>query len=1060
MSTFKRYQCWHHERIGEVINKEAIAVDIADFMATHTPLGQIRRVQAGDGQELSETTLLEDLIRGAQNDRHIFTVIQGIPGTGKSHLIRWLYERYQRERGELETVLLIERAQNSLLGTLRQIIAKLDIVSDSLQQQIDKLRGAADSLSARALKDNLLDQLRIATYEYEESSKGQIRRNIEHFLLDPNIRTFLKRDGGPLDRIASFLTKGRQREESSDRPEFQADDFQIESALLRSLQTHGYAEARTLAEALDLRPNLRDDLAAYLNRLLDYAIGHTVALSADDLRQTFNELRRELRRQGKGLALFIEDITAFTGIDQGLIDVLATQHTGEANREFCRMTSVIGITDDYYQSRFPDNLRQRITDLLTLDYSVGDKKAAGLLHSPTAAAHLSARYLNAMRSTQAEIKLWFEDGAQEERIPNHCTDCPHRETCHAAFGAVNIAPPDSPPVEVGLYPFNQQALWNMYQRLDETLFARTPRSLLYQVLYDVLQAHGPKVLAGSFPPAPKEFAPGIPERNLPALAEPVQQRSLRSQAGSDESRVQSLILFWGDRTITIRREGGVQTVGNLTPQVFQAFDIKPIEGLESGSSSIPEPTRTSVEVPETKNDRTELPPNPRPEPEPVTGTKYDADIERWRTGGKLEQYEDLRRFLITFIEHAIDWGLHGVPAGMVDERIKPGRFEIEGQSGRASGDRLVFQRSNELAYVLQALADLQTYGTNIRPDILGAHMVTLNSWLRANEQRIINFVLQPSADQPSPMKLVELLLLDCLLIDMLSGNLRSTSTTPVDLLKTIIKHAAVEISNRPSTEQDWSLLIQRAGETHSREWVNLLRNIRSSRARSCRSQLLKQLNQPQGTSSSIHFLDAATALDILSRLNKRDWILREIPSIDERATAIWKDASTVYTQIAERLDDVLSAEISYQAAKLQELKEKLGEDTADTVMKEVDAFLNTLKDNNIPYTLKEAPGKGKLLHETIQFINTTCEEKGRKERAVRISASERYMQLLHGFVTYLNEVNELAGKINTQQKQTISQLQANNSAMQLEKNTLAKYDEILTLLNSLTASAQPQEVHQ
>lgn len=57
MSDFTRYQCWQRERVGEVINKEAIAIDIADFMATHAPLGQIRDVRAGGGHEPSEADL-------------------------------------------------------------------------------------------------------------------------------------------------------------------------------------------------------------------------------------------------------------------------------------------------------------------------------------------------------------------------------------------------------------------------------------------------------------------------------------------------------------------------------------------------------------------------------------------------------------------------------------------------------------------------------------------------------------------------------------------------------------------------------------------------------------------------------------------------------------------------------------------------------------------------------------------------------------------------------------------------------------------------------------------
>ena len=39
--TFECYQCWKDERIGQVINKEAVSIEKADFLATHAPLNSI-----------------------------------------------------------------------------------------------------------------------------------------------------------------------------------------------------------------------------------------------------------------------------------------------------------------------------------------------------------------------------------------------------------------------------------------------------------------------------------------------------------------------------------------------------------------------------------------------------------------------------------------------------------------------------------------------------------------------------------------------------------------------------------------------------------------------------------------------------------------------------------------------------------------------------------------------------------------------------------------------------------------------------------------------------------
>src|SRR5688500_3270154 len=87
--------CWIPERISQVINKEAVSVDRANFLATHAPLSHIKYERSPHAiTDTSEEALLNELRTYAIENRHAFTVIQGIPGTGKSHLIRWLKERY------------------------------------------------------------------------------------------------------------------------------------------------------------------------------------------------------------------------------------------------------------------------------------------------------------------------------------------------------------------------------------------------------------------------------------------------------------------------------------------------------------------------------------------------------------------------------------------------------------------------------------------------------------------------------------------------------------------------------------------------------------------------------------------------------------------------------------------------------------------------------------------------------------------------------------------------------------------------------------------------------
>lgn len=51
-------------------------------------------------------------------------------------------------------------------------------------------------------------------------------------------------------------------------------------------------------------------------------------LEPGDFEQVFVEIRKEIKRQGKNLTLLIEDVTAFTGVNVALLNVLTTEHTG------------------------------------------------------------------------------------------------------------------------------------------------------------------------------------------------------------------------------------------------------------------------------------------------------------------------------------------------------------------------------------------------------------------------------------------------------------------------------------------------------------------------------------------------------------------------------------------------------------------------------------------------------------------------------------------------------------------------------------------------------------
>jgi hypothetical protein len=81
--------CWTEERAHAVLRSVALANDEAEFLAVHQPIRDFQvSTTTGRSIEASDEALLADL--SDPETRYAFCVVEGEPGAGKSHLIRWL----------------------------------------------------------------------------------------------------------------------------------------------------------------------------------------------------------------------------------------------------------------------------------------------------------------------------------------------------------------------------------------------------------------------------------------------------------------------------------------------------------------------------------------------------------------------------------------------------------------------------------------------------------------------------------------------------------------------------------------------------------------------------------------------------------------------------------------------------------------------------------------------------------------------------------------------------------------------------------------------------------
>src|SRR5690348_3814795 len=85
--------CWSSEAAeGAIPTIAPMSIELEPyFVATHAPI----ELHDREGATLTEGELYERLF--ARERRNVFAVVRGEPGSGKSHLIRWLHLRCMQD---------------------------------------------------------------------------------------------------------------------------------------------------------------------------------------------------------------------------------------------------------------------------------------------------------------------------------------------------------------------------------------------------------------------------------------------------------------------------------------------------------------------------------------------------------------------------------------------------------------------------------------------------------------------------------------------------------------------------------------------------------------------------------------------------------------------------------------------------------------------------------------------------------------------------------------------------------------------------------------------------
>ncbi|UWE03391.1 hypothetical protein [Laceyella sacchari] len=1015
------------QRLRDVYHFDATNVKSEYFLLTHKPFRKIELVtpymSADEKVVVNENEFLQNYLL-QERERHKFIVVSGDNGSGKSHFIRWLKEMYLKNVSpEEDAIIFIARAQSTLRATLEQIIHAEVLQDHQMAEKLQSLIEANEHLGKENLKNNILHQFAIAVKEDNEETSLQVKlkktekRRLYDFLVSIETQTLLMREDGPIDRIYKKLASEATNEVMTEvTPRFLPEDFYVtveqakairESEASRKVQ-HFVEDimepsSRNSQEVHEVLQK-RETYANYLNQFLDIVVQRCTQLRGTDLKDVLMTLRKELKKQGKNLTLFIEDITAFTGIDKALVEALIAEHEGtEVNNELCRIVSIIGITNSYFHSSFPDNLKNRISYELKMDQSA--------LGTEDDVVELAARYINTIYLDEKEIELWNARGADVNEIPTARLYNEHLSwaSCQTEEGYV-----------LPLFPFNEKAIYQLFMMHG----VRTPREFLNQVLipYMMRFLQDPS----SFPPAISEFRRR--KLNVPIMDNISDEGTLNRLTGSQAEKYQSLLCIWGNQTLESIIKEGKQWIGGLEDQVFVSFGLTPLQEMISKDKTItanhanntkanPE---NSIPTPKEGKNQPSLNNNTSPSvPDEVSKRQQEfkqirEELLDWMDGQPLVN-DVYRERLIDVIRDTISWEAEGVPVHIVDEVLTKNRVEIEGQaiSTKTKIHTLTFYRSPKLRYALEAIMAWKILGKNSW-DFKDApqYALALFTWIELEKKKIIEYVQKPSEISVSNWRADEWAVAAEFYLRVLSGHFTSDIQIEPRSLYELLLLQPKEITMESDRASAWGNL------------QSLLKQ-NDMTVKHTEEGFLRFFNRTQGSvkerrSTDKFILDSGQILQVIKQLIQSDFDIEKLalPKKKESPLAWYRSINLLYL-IKSRLQNAFEEEKKRVEDTREEIRQILGDVSTETEMQSLHLqMIKTLKffvdkkepfDQDLQQNIVQDPF---FTHHLVTFI-TQAERlkqgKTRTEQLLVLSSNpvkevDKYLETLKKFNRLLDGI--------------------------------------------------------
>lgn len=891
------------ERISYVARPDSITTSEGDFLATHVAIKKLKVLEKFDiaptgGKSFSEEDIFKKYILNPE-DRHQFIAIYGQSGTGKSHLIRWFAARYEQSKPKDEVVLFIRRSDNTLKGTIRQLLEKPEVQGISNREIYERLVKASISVEENKLKDliyhNFIIEIDHDLDDHDIQLGNVMKRKVVAFLNNEIVHDFLLRKKGPIERMYSKIAEHSTVDRDT-IAQFEKEDFLVSQDLYESIQRAG-GDRKAERLALELLSDEKGattakKIADYLNQFRNDVIQRCAGIEPGDFKQIFLDIRKELFRLDKKLTLFIEDVTSFTGVDTALLDALIEEHTGKRDGvSLCRISSVVGATNNYLQHNFKDNHKDRITKYVYIPSDVLDED--GLYE-------FVARYVNTMSLNEDIISDWVNGHANPEDYPIHdVVEGKNWEYINVGHGK-----------KINIYPFTKNSIQYFYNNVLEKGH-QTPR----YIIRDIIE---PVVRDAIFN---KENFPSIDVKIVNVNT--TLSFRIHSQVDDQDAadRLLKFMSIWGNGTPEQYEENRKIYISAISKDMYDdfSFPVLQMDKVEAPKTLPQKKASNNATTPkvtsEVSIDASEI---VVPAAKIKKVNNANTLLTKWTNEKKIDIsatvgaagtvhsaiYDEIPDYLFT----AINWQVEGISMDNA-RKVKDSAVLLVALEGQTKKEGLYVLPANwNSINIILAFIRWKEYGNKSwnYPDAdFDAYLIT--TWTESIKKTLVTKVSEYKSGIET--KYIEAAVSAEMYRTILAGEFREKSLKNFNLQTLLASKPNKATSN-----------------SHCSEWKALV-SVMSQKSADVNNQqtVRRYFNIGQGGASTNVVLDAIALSKVFGKVKKSRLIIEPEEKQNDDRIKQRRDAYTFLNDIEERIESVAKSELENGKAKLQRIYDAFGD---------------------------------------------------------------------------------------------------------------------------------------